>query len=189
MSEIDLNFDFNMKPSNLKERKKYAQMKTIMKCKIKNKYYNCKKRVETILNMIYNFASKDTRNIAIVVPNQHETIQKIINLIISQSNHKIIKMNRDNLKYLNTNIYLICPCHIEIGLDLAHMNIGLALLNGFYYHMFIRSLEYEELIFLIWNFKETKSMLVMVSDSNEIFDKEHGTLFKICDDLEICTSY
>lgn len=189
-SEIEMNFDFDKTPNNINEFRQRVTMTNVKKCKIKNKYYCCKKRIDTILNYIYNFASNNNTHVVILVPNEGQTVCKISDIIIKNSNDLITKTNRNyKLRYLNTDIYLISMFHFMEGFCVNSSSIGLVILNAFYYHMFLTQLNYEELRSVIWKFKINNACLTMISDSNEIFDKEHNILFEICDDLKIITSY
>lgn len=184
LENIDINFDFNLKPTCLKESRKYALMKNIMKSKTKNKYYNCKQRIKAIIDYIYNYAShNDNMHVIILVPNQIETIQKIRNIIADNSNGKIVKTNFNRLRCMTSVISLISPIQVTCGFDINPRDIGLVILNAFYYHMFTHN--YEELMCLIWKCRLYCTNFTLINDSTEIFGKERDQLFKICDGLKI----
>lgn len=189
LSDIEMNFDFDKKSNDLKEFRKHMMMKNVKKCKIKIKYYFCEKRIDTILNHIYKFALHNNTNIAILVPNEYQTVHKIINILVKYSNNLIKKISANTLSYSTINIHLVSPLHFTEGFCVNSSSIGLVLLNAFYYHMFLTHINYEELTSAIWKFKISNACLTIISDSNEIFDREHNILFEICDDLKIITSY
>lgn len=179
LSEIYMNL-------NVCDKRKRAHNQHILKCKIKNRHYNCKRRIDTILNYIYDFCSKNNcDNIVIIVPNQSDTVHKIINLILTHSKGLIVKNGPIQLHYQNTRIYLSSPLQFIEGFEINPAKVNLLLLNCFYYHMFVTSIYYEELLCLIWTFKSNNSKIVMISDPPEIFNKELNLFTQIFNDIKI----
>lgn len=166
----------------------------IKKTQIKNSIYNCSIRINLILNLIYAHSQNNSTNIIIVVPIEQPTINKIANLIQTHSQGRIFEIPQNKLVYGDTTIYLLSPQHFAEGFESNPNTIGLVLLNCFYSHMFLNSLNYEELIYMCWKFRSNNSeseqtKFTVILDSDELFDKENKIMEKLCLDLKMSFLY
>ena len=156
----------------------------IKKQQNKNKLYLCKIRTGLICNYILEQINLNNKDIILIVPTEQPTINKIMSLILEESNGNVIKKNRNILEYNGSKIYLYSALHFIEGFDQNLKNIGSVLLNCFYSHMYIRY--YEELIYTCWKLREY-SNFVIINDNIEIFSKENNFIKEIFEDLKIIT--
>jgi len=164
----------------------------IAKSIIKNRISNCEIRIKWILDMIYNQIEISSKPIVIIVPKEQDTTNKIGNLLCEYSQNKITKLKQNCMVCDGIQIYLLSPHHLVEGFEIDPESVGMVLLNCFYSHMFIKSLDYEELVSLVWKFRPTNTnfiKMVAILDQDKIFYKEIGIIKKICDDLQINLVY
>ncbi len=127
-----------------------------------------------------------------MVPTDSYIVKKISNTIINFSNGQILYGNSKTkltISKTNIQIHLISPLQFEEGFGFNPNSVKLVLLNGFYSHMYIKTIDYEEILSMCWRLRE-KSCFVMINDQiknplTDIFDKEKALILKLCSDIKI----
>lgn len=164
-----VSYGYKENASTQKEKNKNRTIIRAIKCKNKNKYYFCEKRMSLIFELIYDFAKENNiKKILIVVPEQYSVIKKISEKLINKSMNKL-KYVEGILKYLNVEIHLhpIASCNV---LFFKLHKFDVIFINAFYYHMYLISTYHCNLKTVFLNCNDAS--LIIMNDDIEIFKKE-----------------
>lgn len=150
--------------------------------------YLCETRINALIEELVKFTENTNntvnKNIVLIVPNDAMTQYKIITKIIELSNGMIKKISFNKLELNSHLIYLVCPYSIVEGFSENPLNIGVVVLNGFYYHMYLSNLWIEEILYILSKFYSSE--IFVLNDNFQTFIKENTFIEKIFDELKIC---
>ena len=185
-SKIIESKEINIFNNDEAEYKKQSNILRIRLQQRKNKLYQCANRTIQIINTIkYQIDTTDKDCIILVpLPRESFTIKKIIRTLLSNSLGQINQMDTNTLEYSGHNIYLLNPLEFVEGFGHNPSQIGFVLINGFYSHMYLKTIDKEEILLMLWKLRNN-SIFGIVQDLAETFEKERSFISKLLIDLKL----